>query len=279
MNNYWNSVRGFQEFSLCDWAGKVSAVLFTGGCNFRCPTCHNWDLAMNPKSIESISRETVMTYLNTRTSWLDGVVITGGEPTLVDGLDFLLMEIQSTGLPVNLHTNGFRPQVVRELLEMNLVDTFSVDIKGPWYAYPELIGFQWDKNPGSNVDVKAEENLTQIFEMAVEFPERFYFRTTHVPTLSSRDIATCRSYLPEGHTLHIQEYRTPKHLEGQDELEAIGFDLRYAQVLVINDEDNKDLFEGSASEAVSFLRAEGIANPVGAIQTGAIDGLTIIDNL
>ena len=88
--NPWNNVKGFQKFSLCDWAGKSSAVIFLGGCNFRCPTCHNWQMATAPNSIETISRDVIMDYLTSKSSWLDGVVITGGEPTITPGLGTLL---------------------------------------------------------------------------------------------------------------------------------------------------------------------------------------------
>ncbi len=203
--NPWNNVRGFQKFSLCDWPGRSSAVIFFGGCNFRCPTCHNWQLATNASSIETVSRDMIIDYLTAKSSWLDGVVITGGEPTINPGLLDLLVEIKNLGFPVNLHTNGFNPEVIKECINQNLVEVFSIDVKGPWTLYPELTG-------GMTPEA-AERNLGYCFDLAQLGIGRFHFRTTHVPFLTDTDIAICESYLPEGYELHIQQYREPEHLK------------------------------------------------------------------
>lgn len=200
----WSCVKGLQEWSMCDWPGHITASLFLGGCNFRCPTCHNWNLATAPHKIETESRESVLSYLSTQKLWLDGVVVTGGEPTVHSGLGEFLTELVDLGLKVNLHTNGFRPEVIRELLE--LVEIFSVDIKGPWVKYPALTAK--DTSPE-----EIQDKFDQVFDLAVQFPEKFYFRTTLVPDLTDEDVVVCRSYLPEGYELHLQEYRVPSHLK------------------------------------------------------------------
>lgn len=203
--NPWMNVRGFQPFSLCDWSGRAVSVIFMGHCNFRCPTCHNWDLAVNPKTIDNIPRQTIMNYLADKREWLDGVVVTGGEPTITPGFLDVLEEIREVGLPINLHTNGANPKVMKECLDRNLVEVFSVDVKGPWALYPKLTG-------GRISPEAAERHLSHCFDWAYRGFGQFYFRTTLVPFLTDRDVEICRSYLPDGHELHVQQYREPEHL-------------------------------------------------------------------
>lgn len=181
---------------------RVSSVLFTGGCNLRCPTCHNWTLAAEPHSIERISRLTVIDHLRRYSRWIDGVVITGGEPTTVPHLADLISEIRELGFEINLHTNGLAHEVIRSLLEAELVDLFSVDVKGPWSLYPLLTGY-------ATTSSLAATALTEVFDMASQAPELFYFRTTLVPALSGEHVEGCKASLPKGCKLHLQEFRKP----------------------------------------------------------------------
>jgi pyruvate formate lyase activating enzyme len=205
----WSSLRGITPFSLCDWPGRDTCVLFLGGCSMRCPTCHNADLAWRPEWLPALDKAMVMDHLRERKGWLDGVVISGGEPTECRDLAFMLREIRSTGLPVKVDTNGMQPQAVADLLRTGLADAFSVDVKGPWAKYPELTGNQVDPQA-------ARRNLSAVFELAQAQPHAFQFRTTRVPLLNDNDIEEARGYLPAGFTLRIQEYVAPrrtKHAE------------------------------------------------------------------
>lgn len=199
----WEFLRGLQRFSLCDWPGRASCVLFFGGCNLRCPTCHNYELAWNMHALPRIEKADVMKFLDEKRLWLDGITITGGEPSMVPGIDRFLTEIKPLGLPVKMDTNGMRPATVRSLLEKELVDVFAVDVKGPYSKYPELTG------DVASPDA-AEERLGDIFGLAVENPEKFYFRLTKVPCLNQADIDTATGYLPDGFELKLQDYREPR---------------------------------------------------------------------
>ena len=207
-NDPWSYIRGLQPGSLCDWPGRVSAVLFMGGCNLRCPTCHNAGLAWNPEQYPRISKSAVSNFIQARSSWLDGLVISGGEPTHVPGLASLVQEISTFGLPIKLDTNGFQPDTVRFVLDHNLIQAVAVDVKGPWSKYPRLTGNRCSPQ-------QAQKALQAIFSLAQCFPESFSFRCTAVPELTLDDLEKTQGLLPAGFSLTIQSYipsdtQTPK---------------------------------------------------------------------
>jgi pyruvate formate lyase activating enzyme len=198
----WNNVRGIERLSLCDWPGRACCVLFTGGCNLQCPTCHNGGMAWRPERFPAIGRERIMSYLERRRMWLDGVTVTGGEPTLNRDIASLLADLGRVGLPVKLDTNGMRPDVVETLLVSRLVSVFAVDVKGPWDKYPQLTG-------GAVGASEARDNVERIFRLAAQNPQAFYFRTTKVPLLTDDDLDAVRAVLPAGFTLTEQKYVPP----------------------------------------------------------------------
>ncbi len=199
----WNHVLGLERLSLCDWPGHASSVLFCGGCNLRCPTCHNADLAWSPEEFPALSRSKVLTMLAERKRWLDGVVITGGEPTCVPGLEKLVRDIASLGLPIKLDSNGMRPEVIESLIEQNLVEQFFVDLKGPFRLYPALTGNKVSEE-------RAARNMEHVFELARFRPKAFVFRMTRVPLLSEENIQEALLSLPEGFPLKMQQYKEPR---------------------------------------------------------------------
>ena len=201
-NNPWSFIKGLEPVSFCDWPGKTSLVLFTGTCNLRCPTCHNPDLAKRPERLPGISRDMLLRRVRSKESWIDGVVVSGGEPCGVPGLEHILEAIADLGLPIKLDSNGFYPCMIEYLLERDLVALFAVDVKGPFDRYPDLTGNRAD--PG-----ESRANLERIFALASEWPERFLFRCTHVPGLTEEDLDRVRGYLPRTHTLSVQQYRHP----------------------------------------------------------------------
>ncbi len=205
--NGWELLRGIAPVSLCDWPGHVCSVLFFGGCNLRCPTCHNRTIAWRPQTLPILSRRYVLDELLSRQAWLDGITITGGEASIVPGITAVLREFNNLGLPVKLDTNGMRPDLVATFLQQDLVKCFAVDVKGPWDKYPELTG---TKKITPKV---AREHLEAIFDMAGQHPDRFYFRCTQVPGLTEEDIVTVRSYLPPGFSLTLQTYIEPSQGE------------------------------------------------------------------
>jgi pyruvate formate lyase activating enzyme len=125
------TIKGFIETSFLDWPGYISAVLFLPGCNFACPYCHNFTLVSDPDSYLTLEMEDVISRLKPFVGWIDGVVVSGGEPTLHPGLADLLELIRSTGFKLKLDTNGSRPRVVRELCQAGLVDMVAMDLKAP----------------------------------------------------------------------------------------------------------------------------------------------------
>ena len=134
-------IGGLNKFSLSDFPGKVAAVVFTQGCNFRCPYCHNGSL-ISADILECclIPEEEFFEILQSRSKQLDGVVVSGGEPTIQADLPEFLAHIKSRGFLVKLDTNGSQPEVLREVLQSKLVDFVAMDIKAPLAIYDRLTG-------------------------------------------------------------------------------------------------------------------------------------------
>lgn len=178
---------GFVPCSLSDYPGKVSAVLFTQGCNFRCPYCHNGHLISRKRHANgATSTASVLSTLSARRGLLDGVVVTGGEPTLHDDVADLLGRLKAMGLAVKLDTNGSAPLVLRSVLENRLVDYVAMDIKAPLPLYSRLAG----------VAVSTEAVLASIGCIAQSGVEH-EFRTVHVaPLLGSEDLAAIAAMVP-----------------------------------------------------------------------------------
>ena len=131
-------IGGLQKMTLLDYPGKVACTVFLSGCNFRCPFCHNSGLLDGAQ--EDLSQQELLAFLEKRRGILDGVCITGGEPTLQPELPELLRRIKALGYPVKLDTNGYRPEVLEELVNEGLVDYVAMDIKNSREAYPKTAG-------------------------------------------------------------------------------------------------------------------------------------------
>jgi pyruvate formate lyase activating enzyme len=157
---------GLQKNSFIDFPGKISCVLFTTGCNFVCPYCHNADLARGEYPAR-FTLAAVSQFLATRRGMLDGVVITGGEPTLHDDLDALCRALRELGYAVKLDTNGSRPAVLQRLLDARLVDFIAMDVKAPLDRYA----------PFSHDSRIADKLLTSI-RLIMQRAPAYEFRTT-----------------------------------------------------------------------------------------------------
>ncbi len=132
-------IGGVQKFSLLDYPDKISAIIFTSGCNFRCGYCHNPELF---SSNSEWDEEKVLQFLNTRQGKLDGVVITGGEPTIQKGLPEFIKKIKSLNFSVKLDTNGTNPHMLKDLVQSNLIDYVAMDIKAPLSKYKMITGIE-----------------------------------------------------------------------------------------------------------------------------------------
>ena len=173
-------VKGFVDISFVDWDGKVSSVLFLPNCNFRCPFCHNVNLVLNPETIETIPFEYLDSQLDSQKGWIDGVCITGGEPTLHSDLPDLISKIKQMGFLVKLDTNGTNPNLLKELLDKNLLDYVAMDVKAPLTVekYSKAIGVNAEK-----LLEKVKESISLLMNSGIDYE----FRTTVVPTLHDSD--------------------------------------------------------------------------------------------
>lgn len=137
-------IGGLLKFSLIDYPGKVAAVIFTQGCNYRCPFCHNPELVLPERFNPQINIDDVMAFLMQRRGQLQGIVITGGEPTIHSDLKDFIRRIKDLGFLVKLDTNGTNPQMLREILEEKLVDFVAMDIKSSLQGYCKATGVSAD---------------------------------------------------------------------------------------------------------------------------------------
>jgi pyruvate formate lyase activating enzyme len=165
-------IKGFIETSFCDWDGKISSVVFLPGCNFRCPFCQNAELIEAPAGLPTIQLDVVLHYLDSHRDWIDGVVITGGEPTIRRELASLIGSFRAMGLGIKLDTNGTRPDVLSRLLDGDLVDFFAMDIKAP-------LDRRYERAAGTPVDIDAIRRSIDIIRGHGDYE----FRTTLVPGL------------------------------------------------------------------------------------------------
>lgn len=172
------NIRGYLPTSLIEWPGKISAVIFVGGCNLRCPFCHNRDLVLHPEKLSKIPEEEIFKDLKKRKKWVDGLVITGGEPTLQPGLPGFLGRIKKLGFLTMIETNGTRPRIMAQLLNSQMVDRLSMDIK------THLDGQAYSRASGVKIKIKKiKESIKLILNSGVDFE----FRTTVVPTLHTKE--------------------------------------------------------------------------------------------
>lgn len=160
-------ISGLVKSSLIDYPGKVSAVIFTQGCNFRCGFCHNPDL-IGIENIESrIITEEVLDFLKTRVGKLDGVVITGGEPLIQGDIIDFIKQIKSLGFAVKLDTNGSSPNKLSKLINLKLLDYIAMDIKGPLSKYLEICAYPNTKVIQQSIEIIKSSGLDYEFRTTV----------------------------------------------------------------------------------------------------------------
>jgi len=189
-------IGGFQKVSLIDYPGKVAAVVFTQGCNFRCPFCHNVELVVPSCFGSTIDEDEILAFLAKRVDKLQGVVVTGGEPTIQPDLDRFLQRVKDLGYAVKLDTNGSRPEVLQRVVKQSLVDYIAMDIKASPEKYDLLCGIP--------------VNLTMIREsvriiLSSGIPHEF--RTTFSKTfLSKEDLPGMLDLVEGSSSFHIQPF-------------------------------------------------------------------------
>lgn len=191
-------VSGLVKSSLIDYPGHIAAVLFTPGCDFDCFYCHNRPLLESLEPV--IEFEEVLAFLEKRKGLLDGVVFTGGEPTLYPDLSQYMKTIQCMGYFVKLDTNGHHPEVVKQLISDGVLDYIAIDYKAPEYLYSQITGVH--ANPK-----KVQETIQIVHESSIPYE----VRTTVVPQLSLADLIQIALELPILKRYCLNSYRLPKH--------------------------------------------------------------------
>ena len=188
-------ISGLLKFSMIDFPGSISAIVFTQGCNVRCAYCHNPELIPPDQNEEyALSEEEVLEYLERRKHSLDGVVITGGEPTLQKDLDKFALTLKSMGYMVKLDTNGTNPEMVQKLIDKKLVDFIAMDIKAPFEKYEAICG---------PIDI---EKVKQTMQIILSSGINYQFRTTYYKEiLNDNDIEAIKAMLPDVSKFKLQE--------------------------------------------------------------------------
>ncbi|MCP3175655.1 anaerobic ribonucleoside-triphosphate reductase activating protein [Desulfuromonas sp. KJ2020] len=193
-------IKGFQGTSLLDYPGRIASLVFYGGCNLTCPFCHNPDLVLNPGHYPNCPVDDLIDELRSRRSFIDGVVVSGGEPTVDGGLVPFLRQVKSLGLLVKLDSNGLAPGVLEGLLWEKLVDYLAIDLKTSPERYGEL--------HNAPVDVPA---LRRSLELVLKDGVEYEFRTTCVPGLvEEADIHRIGQAIAGARTWVLQQF-VPRH--------------------------------------------------------------------
>jgi pyruvate formate lyase activating enzyme len=195
-------IGGFQKVSLIDYPGKICAIIFTQGCNFRCPYCHNPELINLSDSQSPINEEEILLFLRMRKGKLDAVVITGGEPTLQQDLIEFLRKIREMGYLIKLDTNGSHPELIEKLIKLRIVDYLTMDVKAPLEKYREIT------NSKVNPDI-IRKSIESIMKSGLDYE----FRTTLVKSqLSKEDIIEIGKLIKDSQLYVLQKFVPSKTL-------------------------------------------------------------------
>lgn len=189
---------GFNKTTLLDYPEHLACGIFLGGCNFHCPFCQNGSLVLTPKTQPDISKDEILAYLKKRQGILEGICISGGEPTLAPDLLPFMKAIKELGYKVKLDTNGYKPDVVRHAIEQKLVDYIAMDIKSSLEEYPVLCG-----KPNMEVE-RIAETVSLIQATGIEHE----FRTTVVkPYHTEASFEAIGKWLQGSSNYYLQEFK------------------------------------------------------------------------
>ena len=190
-------IAGFNRTSLLDWDGCVTAVIYLPSCNFRCPFCHNRELVLTPEVYEDVPLEFVEDYISENREFLDGIVITGGEPTIHRDLPELVKRIKALGMKVKLDTNGTNPEMLKDLIYAGLLDYVAMDLKAP-------LDESYDDLAGAKVDLS---NVKHSIEIIMSSGIDYEFRTTMVPILlKPEDYERMAAYIGTARKMALQHF-------------------------------------------------------------------------
>ena len=199
-------IGGLQKLAMVDYPGKLAATVFTGGCNLRCPFCHNALLVTRLRETPALEEKAVLDFLASRRGLLDGVVLSGGEPLLQPGAADFLAKVRELGFAVKLDTNGCFPKILAHILDRGLVDYVAMDIKNSPEKYPETVGI-----PGFDT-APVEESVRLLAGSGVDHE----FRTTLVREFhTAEDLTAIGRWLPRNARYFLQAFVDSGNLIGQ----------------------------------------------------------------
>ena len=198
-------IKGFLETSFLDWPGKLCSVLFLPRCNFCCSYCHNHSLVFYPEQYRSVPLEDILSRLRTMGGWIDGVCITGGEPTLDVDLASLIRMIKRDGFLVKLDTNGSNPRMLESFMKAKEIDFISMDVKAP------LDPFSYRRSTGLSVDLNL---ILRSIEILKRGDIEYQFRMTVVPGLhKEEDVKRLGDQLRAGPRFILQNFNPENPLD------------------------------------------------------------------
>lgn len=189
-------IKGLEKLASKDFPGHISATVFVGGCNFRCPFCHNRELVLHPDKLEAFPLDYFTSFLDSREGWLEAVCVTGGEPLIHEDLDVLLQLIRERGLKIKLDTNGSFPGRLHEVLDRGLADAVAMDIKASKSLYSRACGIKVNLDDiQHSIDLIAQSSLEAMF------------RTTVVPGIIDEEtIIDLGEWLPHNVVFQLQQF-------------------------------------------------------------------------
>lgn len=190
-------IKGLQKTTLLDFPGKVACTVFTGGCNFRCPFCHNASLVLSPNDEPELDEEQFFSFLKKRAGILDGVCITGGEPLLQKDIGDFIFKIKDMGFMVKLDTNGSFPDRLRAILETGALDYVAMDVKNSKEGYSKICGTEVDT-----------DNISESISLLLSSSTPYEFRTTVVnPLHTPQDIENAAKWISGAKKYFLQSFK------------------------------------------------------------------------
>ena len=229
-------IKGFIGTSLIDYPGKISSIIFLGGCDFKCPFCQNPELVDGAPHIKDISLSFILSDLEKRKDFIEGVVITGGEPTIYKNLEELIVPLKDMGFYIKLDTNGNNPKVLSQFIDKGLLDYIAMDVK----SSPDM----YNKASGVNTDI---EKIVESIRIIMNSNIKYEFRVTVVPNLIDEEgFKALVSMIKGASNFYIQQYR-----------EILTYDKSYKDIKPYSPEALKK-FKSIAQEHVENVEIRGL---------------------
>jgi pyruvate formate lyase activating enzyme len=200
-------IKGLNKTSLIDYPGKVACIVFTGGCNLRCPFCQNAQLVLAPEKLADLQPAEILRWLKGRRGLLDGVVISGGEPLLQGDLAEFISQVRELGMAIKLDTNGYASVQLQKLLHDSLLDFVAMDIKSVWPRYPQAAGLPIDV-------ARIRERISASIAALLAAGIAHEFRTTVVPGIvEPEDVGEIAAMISGTQHYALQQYRPAEALD------------------------------------------------------------------